>query len=63
MGRCPDAPWELVAERWLDDSDITAIAALMLAPGCSVPYNAHLGKIRFFLEAAHKYGSYDYIKQ
>ena len=37
--------------------------ALMLAPGCSVPYNARLENIRFFLDAAHKYGSYDYINQ
>lgn len=33
----------------------------MLAPGCSVPYNAPLEKIQYFLDAAHKYGSYDYI--
>lgn len=35
--------------------------ALMLAPGCAVPYNAPLEKIKCFLEAAHHYGSYDYI--
>ena len=35
--------------------------AFMLAPGCAVPYNAPLEKVRHFLEAAHKYGSYDYI--
>ncbi len=34
---------------------------LMLAPGCSVPYNAPVEKIKYFLEAAHNYGSYDYI--
>ncbi|MFC2040790.1 uroporphyrinogen decarboxylase family protein [Chloroflexota bacterium] len=33
----------------------------MLAPGCSVPYNAPVEKIKYFLDAAHKYGSYDYI--
>jgi len=33
----------------------------MLAPGCAVPYNAPLENIKYFLEAAHKYGSYDYI--
>lgn len=33
----------------------------MLGPGCSVPYNAPLENIKFFLEAAHRYGSYDYI--
>ena len=35
--------------------------ALMLGPGCSVPYNAPLENIKHFLDAAHKYGSYDYI--
>ena len=35
--------------------------AFMLAPGCSIPFNAPVEKIKFFLEAAHKYGSYDYI--
>ena len=35
--------------------------AFMLAPGCSVPYNARLENIELFLDAAHKYGSYDYI--
>ena len=35
--------------------------ALMLAPGCSVPYNAPVEKIKYFLDAAEKYGSYDYI--
>jgi len=34
---------------------------LMLAPGCSIPYTAPVEKIKFFLEAAHIYGSYDYI--
>ncbi|MFC1990478.1 uroporphyrinogen decarboxylase family protein [Chloroflexota bacterium] len=33
----------------------------MLAPGCSVPYNAPVEKIKYFMDAAHKYGSYDYI--
>ena len=35
--------------------------ALMLGPGCSVPFNAPIENIRHFLDAAHKYGSYDYI--
>ena len=34
---------------------------LMLGPGCSIPYTAPLEKIKIFLEAAHMYGSYDYI--
>ncbi|MFC1864348.1 uroporphyrinogen decarboxylase family protein [Chloroflexota bacterium] len=34
---------------------------LMLAPGCSIPYNAPVENIKYFLDAAHKYGSYDYI--
>jgi uroporphyrinogen decarboxylase len=33
----------------------------MLGPGCSVPYTAPLENIKHFLDAAHKYGSYDYI--
>lgn len=33
----------------------------MLGPGCAVPYNAPLENIKFFLEAAHKFGSYEYI--
>ena len=35
--------------------------AFMLAPGCSVPYHAPLENIEYFLDAAHRYGSYDYI--
>ena len=35
--------------------------AFMLAPGCTVPNNAPLENIQSFLDAAHKYGSYDYI--
>ena len=35
--------------------------AFILAPGCSVPHNAPLENIQAFLDAAHKYGSYDYI--
>ncbi|MFC2060170.1 uroporphyrinogen decarboxylase family protein [Chloroflexota bacterium] len=34
---------------------------LILAPGCSVPYNTSVENMRYFLEAAHRYGSYDYI--
>jgi len=34
---------------------------LMLAPGCSIPYTAPAEKIKDFLEASYKYGSYDYI--
>ncbi|MFC2060171.1 uroporphyrinogen decarboxylase family protein, partial [Chloroflexota bacterium] len=33
----------------------------MLAPGCSVPYNTPVENIRYFLDAAHRYGSSDYI--
>ena len=35
----------------------------MLAPGCSIPYNSPIENIKYFLEAAHKYGSYDYINR
>jgi uroporphyrinogen-III decarboxylase len=34
----------------------------MLGPGCAVPHTAPLENIKHFLDAAHKYGSYDYIK-
>jgi len=35
----------------------------MLAPGCSIPYNSPVENIKYFLEAAYKYGSYDYINR
>jgi len=38
-----------------------SVNALMLGPGCMVPYNAPVENIRHFMDAAHQYGSYDYI--
>jgi len=35
--------------------------AFMLAPGCTVPFNAPMENIQVFLDAACEYGSYKYI--